>query len=57
MVGYKTRFIVNPIADKGRAGYLAEELRPMLDSFGEVEFVRPPIPPTAVSLPARLVAG
>jgi YegS/Rv2252/BmrU family lipid kinase len=38
MVGYKTRFIVNPIADKGRAGRLAEELRPMLDSFGEVEF-------------------
>lgn len=38
MVGYKTRFIVNPSADKGRAGRLAEEFRPILDSFGEVEF-------------------
>jgi diacylglycerol kinase (ATP) len=46
----KTKFIVNPIADRGRALQLAEDLRPMVEGLGGVDWSATAYPMHATEL-------
>ena len=50
MIRYPTKFLVNPSADKGRAGHRVTDLRPLMEEFGGADWAGTVYPTHATSL-------